>query len=307
MVIIGVDPHPSSHTAVVLDALGRRLAQCTVPNDPAGWAPLKAWMERFPRAHWAVEGATSPFALPLARYLVAQGACLYPIHPSLTSQYRRRVERRKEDGRDAAHAAQALLANPQLPRYLPSEANLALQELTRRREQLGSVRKALRGSLGQLRVVLPGFAEQMQALLAALAQSLDWLDREIGRRVQQQAPGLLALPGIGPVLAGILLAEIGDIRRFPSAQHLASYAGAAPVYRGSGAVGRVCVNPGGNRRLNRALHLAVLTRIRLNKRGSRDYFLRKRQEGKTPWEALRLLKTYLAREVYRVLRAQYPA
>ena len=48
MVIIGVDPHPSTHTAVVLDAQGRRLAQCTVPNDPAGWAPLKAWMERFP-------------------------------------------------------------------------------------------------------------------------------------------------------------------------------------------------------------------------------------------------------------------
>ncbi len=180
---------------------------------------------------------------------------------------------------------------------------MALQDLTRRRTHLVEMRKALRMSLSQLRTPLPGLVEQTQPLLAALDQAIAWLDGEIHQQVKQQAPGLLACPGIGPVTAGILLAETGDIQRFPSEHHFASYCGAAPVHRGSGKVGRECVNPGGNRRINHALHLSVLTRIRLNQQGARDYFLRKQAEGKTSREALRLLKTYLAREVYRVLKA----
>lgn len=125
---------------------------------------------------------------------------------------------------------------------------------------------------------------------------------EIGQRIRQLAPELLALPGVGVVIAATLLAEISDIGRFESEHHLASYCGAAPIRRGSGKTVRLCVNPGGNWRLNHALHLAVMTRLPRNQWGTRDYCEAKQAQGKSKREAIRLLKTYLAREVYRALR-----
>lgn len=89
----------------------------------------------------------------------------------------------------------------------------------------------------------------------------------------------------------------------PSGHHFASYCGVAPIRRGSGKTIRICVDPGRNRRLNHVLHLVVLTRLHLNWRGAGDYFLAKQAQGNSAREATRLLKTYLACEVYRRLRA----
>jgi transposase len=74
-------------------------------------------------------------------------------------------------------------------------------------------------------------------------------------------PSLLDLPGVGPVVAGTVLAEVEEVQRFPSAHHFATYCGAAPVERGSGQNTRMQINPGGNRRLNGALHIVRLGSI----------------------------------------------
>ena len=95
-------------------------------------------------------------------------------------------------------------------------------------------------------------------------------------------------------------------RRFliEDVHHFASYCGAAPVERGSGKNTRWCVNVGGNRQLNRVLHLMALTRLRCDER-TKTFVARKEQEGKTKRAALRALKTHLARELYRTLQASH--
>ncbi len=98
----------------------------------------------------------------------------------------------------------------------------------------------------------------------------------------------------------MILAEAGDVRRFPSKAHFASYTGTAPVDASSGDNVRHRLNRGGNRRLNFALHVAALVQIRFEGPG-RDYYLRKLAAGKTPLEAMRCLKRRLSDVVFRAL------
>src|ERR1700751_3082999 len=115
-------------------------------------------------------------------------------------------------------------------------------------------------------------------------------------------PTLLKLPGVGPIVADVLLAETGDPQRFPSPDHFASYCGAAPVERGSGQNTRMQINPGGNRRLNWALHVIAIVRLRVDGGRSREFVERLTSSGKRQRAALRLLKTYIAREIFRTMR-----
>jgi hypothetical protein len=95
--------------------------------------------------------------------------------------------------------------------------------------------------------------EVLQPVICILVDQLKVLRRQIRLMVNNLMPDLLNVQGVGPVVAGVLLAEAGDPKRFASANHFASYCGAAPVERGSGQNSRMQVNPGGNRRLNWAL------------------------------------------------------
>ena len=102
---------------------------------------------------------------------------------------------------------------------------------------------------------------------------------------------LLDINEVGPINAAKVLAELGDVRRFPSRHHFASYTGTAPVDVSSGDNNRHRLNRGGNRRLNHALHIAAVVQYRMPGPGQ-DYYRRKRDQGKTHHlEALRSLKT----------------
>ncbi|UQN08705.1 IS110 family transposase [Deinococcus sp. QL22] len=115
---------------------------------------------------------------------------------------------------------------------------------------------------------------------------------------------MLALRGIGVVLAGTVGAEIGDIKRFENVDHFASYCGAAPIERGSGKNTRWCVNGSGNRQQSRVLHLMALTRLRCEER-PRTFVAKKEREGKTKRAALRTLKSHLVRKLYPALQASH--
>ena len=103
--VIGVDPHPESHTAAALDENGRVAGTLRVENTEEGFAALLAWAERFPERRWAVEGATNPFVAPWVSGLLDAGELLVSVAPSLTSQYRSRRSAKKNDGVDAQNAA----------------------------------------------------------------------------------------------------------------------------------------------------------------------------------------------------------
>ncbi len=116
------------------------------------------------------------------------------------------------------------------------------------------------------------------------------------------AQQLLNQPGIGPVTAAVALTAWSHPGRIRSEAAFASLAGVNPIPASSGNTVRHRLNRGGDRRLNRALHMAVVTRIRTDPR-TRAYVERRTAEGRTPREIRRCLKRYLARQIYRHLNA----
>jgi transposase len=110
------------------------------------------------------------------------------------------------------------------------------------------------------------------------------------------------LHGIGPSGAARLLVEVGDITRFPNRAHFASWTGTAPIDVSSGEHVRHRLSRGGNRQINRLLHIMAIVQLRSPTEG-RAYYDRKKAAGKTSMEAMRCLKRRLSDVVYRQLLA----
>ena len=147
--------------------------------------------------------------------------------------------------------------------------------------------KLAMGHLGQ-RVVL-------------IDQQLAAVDDVLAELVAEVAPGLVELPGVGTLTAAILLVTAGDnAGRIRSEAAFAHLCGVAPVPASSGKVTRHRLNRGGNRQANHALWRIVFTRMSHDAR-TRVYVQRRLDEGLTKAEIMRILKRYVAREIYRYL------
>ena len=119
------------------------------------------------------------------------------------------------------------------------------------------------------------------------------------------APQLLSEPGFGPLTAAKLVGEIAGAQRFATPAKLARAAGVAPIPASSGNTRRQRLDQGGNRQINAALHRVIVTRARCHPE-TRDYIARRAAEGKSTREAIRCLKRYLARHVWRLLQPPHP-
>jgi transposase len=118
--------------------------------------------------------------------------------------------------------------------------------------------------------------------------------------IDAHAPQLLAQPGCGTVTAAIIVGHTAGAKRLPSDGHFAWHTGTAPVPASSGKTQRHRLHRGGDRQLNRALHIIALSRARTDPE-TRAYLARKQAEGKTKLEAIRWLKRHLARRIWRLL------
>jgi hypothetical protein len=134
--------------------------------------------------------------------------------------------------------------------------------------------------------------------IRALDAKMTAVRAQIVALVDATGTRLTELYGIGPIIAGRILAEVERIDRFPSRHHFASYNGTAPIDASSGEQVRHRLSRAGNRRLNHALHMMAVTQIRQPETMGRGYYERKRLEGKTPKEAMRCLKRRLSDVVY---------
>jgi transposase len=123
-------------------------------------------------------------------------------------------------------------------------------------------------------------------------------NKELNALVAATGTGLLDLQGIGPSGAARLLVEVGDITRFPDNNHFGSWTGTAPIDASSGDNVRHRLSRGGNRQINRVLHIMAVVQLR-NPTEGRAYFDRKKANGKTSMEAMRALKRRLSDVVYR--------
>lgn len=299
LVTIGLDPHPGSHTASAINSYGRQLGEITVLNSEAGWDLLMEWAQAHPERRWAVEGPNNRYARDFVTHLLEAGEAVYPITPSLTARYRSRSANGKDDEIDATNAGRALLANEDLQIYRPMPYQQELKELTRAYQRIRNEIKANKMSARErsLEVV----KEALEKANQALEEAAKTLKRRMAAITKDLAPDMLSRVGIGPLVSATLLAESGWFARFASEDHFASYAGAAPIRWSSGAQETVRVNFRGNRRLNWAAHVVAMSRLRLDPR-TQAYRDKKLAEGKTMREVYRLLKTYICREFYHLLR-----
>jgi len=332
MIVIGVDVHKHSLTAVAVDEVGRTLAETSVADERA----LLAWSRSLPVERlWAVEDCRH-VTRALERALVAAGEQLARVPPKLTAPQRRsgRV-RGKSDPIDALAIARAALREPRLDRPRAGEERLReLSLLVDHRDDLVDERRRaqqrLRWHLHELEPLLgvpagaldrPVWLERVTRALArreqtlqvriardlvrrcrALTRAILDLERELAVMTAQTAPALLQLPGCGAVTAAKLLAEIGPIERFETDAQLARHGGVAPLEASSGRVRRHRLDRGGNRQLNCALHRIAVTQARTHP-AARVYLERKQAEGKSRREAIRCLKRQLARVVFNTLKA----
>ena len=140
-------PTSRQSTVVALDPNGATLASITVPNTPEGLSQLHQFAVPFASRRWAIEGAGNHFIAVFVGQLLERSEMVYSIPPSLTSQYRARRSRKKNDLVDAENVGRALLANPQLTPLHNTEQQRELQELTRAQRRLSEQLKANRSAL----------------------------------------------------------------------------------------------------------------------------------------------------------------
>jgi transposase len=333
MIVIGVDVHKHSLTAVAVDEAGRMLDEKTVA---AADGELLAWPSELGGERlWALEDCRQ-LTRWLERQLVAAGEQLVRVPPKLMAPERRAGRARgKSDPIDALAVARAALREPSLSRPRPDEQPFRdLKLLVDHRDDLVDERRRaqqrLRWHLHQLdpSFVVPArrldrpthldrvgrwlarreqevqvrVARELVARCRSLTRTILELERELEQRTAETAPGLLELPGCAALTAAKLLAEVGPIDRFQSDAQLARHSGVAPLEASSGRVQRHRLDRGGNRQLNAAFYRIAITQARVHP-AARAYLERKQAEGKSRREAIRCLKRQLARVVFNTLRA----
>jgi transposase len=128
------------------------------------------------------------------------------------------------------------------------------------------------------------------------------VNERIEAEVEASGTTLTDIFGIGPILAARIIGTVGNVERFPSKAHFASYSGTAPVEASSGEVVRHRLSLAGNRKLNYALHMVAVCQARSDARGG-AYYRKKMAEGKSRKEALRCLKRRISDAVLGSLMA----
>jgi transposase len=146
---------------------------------------------------------------------------------------------------------------------------------------------------------------RLAARLSLVLMHADGLARQIKTLAAIRFTPLTEVWGISLLTAGTLAGVLGPGRRFRTDAQLAAYAGAAPLEASSAGLVRHRLNRGGNRRLNAVLYRIVLTQAH-HSEGGRAYLDRRVSEGKTRREAMRALKRYIVRAIWRLWQLCQP-
>jgi transposase len=332
----GVDTHRDVHVAAALDPLGGLLGTEQFETNPAGYKALLSWLEAFGEVtKIGVEG-TGSYGSGLARYLRRVGVSVIDVGRPNREERRRSG---KSDPLDAVEAARAALGGraTNLPKSRDGAVEAIRVLVVAKRSARQARVKALiqMRHLGftapdQLRSRLKGLSvpalvaegiklrptrsldpvtAATKASLSSLAHRIESLDAELAaldERIESllvaTVPELLGRFGVGPDTAAALVMAAGDNpERLHSEAAWAHLCGVSPIPTGSGKKsGKVRVHEGGDRQANSALWRIVMVRIAHHPE-TQVYFERRVKEGLTKHEVIRILKRYVAREVYKYL------
>jgi transposase len=333
MVIIGIDAHKRSHTVVVVDEQGRRLAQRTIGTTSADHLELAAWAAKHGERLWAVEDCRH-LSRRLERDLLAAGERIVRVPPKLMANARDAARSfGKSDPIDALAVARAALREPHLPvarldgperevRLLVDHREDLVQERTRmisrlrwHLHELDPASEPAARTLNHVRNLerLAARLESVDGTVARLARTLTercrqltieilQLEHEITALTEKLAPSLLAICGCGPLTAAKILGETAGIERFKSSDAYARHNGTAPLPVWSSNRSRHRLSRSGNRQLNAAIHRIALTQAHWHP-PAQALIARRRANGDGGLEALRVLKRRISDAVYRALKA----
>lgn len=333
-VIIGMDPHKSSNTIVVMTRDETMLTRRRFVNSDDGFVEMLDAVVDYPDRVWAVEGANG-VGRSIAQRLVRFDEFVFDVPAKLATRVRvySTGHGTKTDNADAVAIARAAIHSAHLRRVLPDDATVAMKLLSDRRHELVGLRTQAMCRLHRLlrELIAGGAPRQLSAEKAfdllddlkpndpanemrleialdhiedvmRLDRKIDDYNRRIVTEIKNSGTTLTRLYGVGPINAAVILGEVGDVSRFPNRDHFASYTGTSPISASSGEHQRHRLNRAGNRTLNHAFHIAAITQIRQDTPG-REFYRRKMAEGKTHKEALRCLKRRISDAVWRQLQA----
>jgi transposase len=332
----GVDTHLDVHVAAALDPLGGLLGTERFETNSAGYKALLVWLESFGTVTKVGIEGTGSYGSGLTRHLRQVGVEVIEVDRPNREERRRSG---KSDPLDAVEAARAALSGRANGR--PKSRDGAVEAIRVLVVAKRSARQARTKALIQMRHLGYTAPEQLRcrlkglsvpalvaegaklrptrspdpvtaatkASLSSLAHRIEGLDRELAEldtRIEvllvATVPELLDVFGVGPDTAAALVMAAGDNpERLHSESAWAHLCGVAPVPKGSGKTnGKVKAHDGGDRQANSALWRIVMVRIAHDPE-TQLYFERRVKEGKTKHEVIRILKRYVARELYRYL------
>ena len=340
-IIGGVDTHAATHHAAAIDTRGRLLGIAAFPATNAGYTRLTRWLRSHGHVRSVGVEGTGAYGAGLARHLRRERVTVIEV-PRPDRRLRR--NHGKSDPIDAEVAARAVLAGTArvIPKRAdgPVEAIRALRvarlgALKAKTAATNTLRSIIITAPEALRAQLPptGLPNKIigaclrlrpdtehlddptqatKTALRSIAQrarslrdEIKTLDAQIEQLLAATAPMTLAVFAMGPDTTAALLVTVGDNPdRLRSERAFAHLCGVAPIPASSGKTNRHRLHRGGDRSANRALHIAVVVRMRYCPR-TRAYVARRTTEGMSKQEIIRCLKRYLAREIYRTLRADY--
>jgi len=333
--VVGVDTHAKTHTYAVLAAdTGRVIDSAMFPTSSTGISRALAWMHRRAdgRLLVAIEGAGS-YGAVIARVFQGAGLTVCDVRPPKRAS---RAGHGKSDEIDAVAAARTALATDveRLAEPRSDGIRAALRVLLTARQAMDGRRTADRNALtallrsfqlgmdvrkpltdGQVREIagwrrrpaedapMTTIRQEARRLAVSVIQLTEQLEANrdaLADYVEQLAPGLQSIRGVGPVTGAQVIAAYSHKGRIRSEAAFANLAGAAPLQASSGNTTRHRLNRQGDRQLNRALDTIVRVRLTCD-RSTQDYMERRTSEGKSRREVRRSLKRYLARQLFRQL------
>ncbi len=332
MTMIGIDPHKATHTAVAIDGNEHVVDKFQIRASSRQAERLREWADRFDTREWAVESANGLGYL-VAQQLVAAGEVVFDVPPVLASRVRvlDTTRSQKNDPNDARSVAIAALRSDRLARVCPDDHARVLRLLAKRHRDMARLRNKHCTRLHALLLELePGgisseitvtkantllngvavadqvtghrvmIAHELVDDIARLDVALKASKKRVEQAVVASGTTLTEIVGIGPICAAIIIGYTGDIGRFPTKGHFATYNATAPVDASSGPRPKHRLNQRGNRTLNHAIHIAAIAQLRFDTEG-RAYYERKLAEGKSSKDAIRSLKRRISDRVYRHL------
>jgi transposase len=335
--VVGVDTHARNHVFAIITATGELVDRAQFSVTTSGMARALSWASRrtgqCTNILWVIEGIAT-YGAGLARAVNDGG---YRVVEAARMNTKAHHAVGKTDELDAQRIATAVLALDETALRYPRTdqgPRAALRVLMTSRDAMTRERTSVINALtGLVRAFSLGLDARRPLTHTHIAQIAYWRTRtedialaearreatRLARRVldldeqitanqarishiidQTPAAGLLAKTGIGPITAAVVYIAWSHSGRLHSEAAFAALAGVNPIPASSGNTVRYRLNRGGDRRLNRAIHIATITRMTYDPE-TRDYVEKRRSEGKTDREIRRILKRYLTRQIYRYL------